>query len=67
MPVVCVLAGYARVTLMGPIRTRHEDRSASADMPNPGVVPEKNKTPNRPLLAQHQRRVARSGLAMGNL
>ena len=39
--VVCVLAGYARVTLMDPIRTPHEDRSTSANMPNPGVVPEK--------------------------
>ena len=26
---------------MDPIRTPHEDRSASANMPNPGVVPEK--------------------------
>ena len=42
MPVVCVLAGYARVALMDPVRIPHEDRPASANIPNPGgVVPEK--------------------------
>ena len=38
---VCLQVMRGLRTLVDPIRTPHEDRSASAYMPNPGVVPEK--------------------------
>ena len=41
MSIIYVFSGYERVTLMDPILTSRADRPASADIPNPGMVPEK--------------------------